>query len=159
MPEEIDQWRVVNDGVMGGLSQSQIKITQDNTAVFQGTVSLENYGGFASVRTLPRTYNLSGYSGLSIRVKGDGKRYQFRVRIDTQFDGIGYRSHFSTTADTWITVRMPFSEFVPTFRGRVLRDAPLLAPAQIRQLGLLIADKQEGAFRLEIDWIKAYKTE
>lgn len=159
MPEEIDQWRVVNDGVMGGLSQSQINKTQDNTAVFQGTVSLENYGGFASVRTLPRMYNLTGYSGLIIRVKGDGKRYQFRIRTDAQFDGIGYRSHFTTKADTWITVRVPFSGFVPTFRGRVLSDAPPLASDQIRQLGFLIADKQEGSFRLEIDWIKAYKKE
>jgi monofunctional biosynthetic peptidoglycan transglycosylase len=157
-PEEIDQWRVVNDGVMGGLSKSQINKTQDNTAVFQGTISLENYGGFASVRTRPRTYNLTDYTGLIIRVKGDGKRYQFRVRTDDQSDGIGYRSHFTTKVDTWITVRVPFSEFVPTFRGRVLTDAPPLAPDQIRQIGFLIADKQEGSFRLEIDWIQAYKT-
>ncbi len=159
VPGEINRWFIVNDGVMGGLSRSQISRTQGNTAIFQGNVSLENYGGFASVRTLPRTYNLTDYSSLIIRVKGDGKRYQFRVRTDDQFDGIGYRSHFTTKADTWITVRILFSEFVPTFRGRVLTDAPPLAPDQIRQIGFLIADKQEGPFRLEIDWIQAYKTE
>jgi monofunctional biosynthetic peptidoglycan transglycosylase len=154
---EVDQWRIVNDGVMGGLSQSQILTTNDKTAIFQGEVSLENYGGFASVRTIPRPYNLAGYSGFMIRIKGDGKRYQLRLRTDNRFDGPSYRHSFSTRENEWITVQIPFRDFVPTFRGRVLTDAPPLSPEQIQQIGFLISDKQEGAFQLEIDWIQAYK--
>jgi monofunctional biosynthetic peptidoglycan transglycosylase len=156
-PSEIDQWRIVNDGVMGGLSQSQILITNDKTALFQGNVSLENNGGFASVRTLPRPYKLAGYAGLIIRIKGDGKRYQLRLRTDNRFDGVSYQHSFSTQDGTWITVQIPFSDFVPTFRGRVLADVPPLSPEQIQQIGFLIADKQAGPFRLEMDWIHAYE--
>jgi hypothetical protein len=76
--DEVNNWRIVNDGVMGGLSQSEIVLSDTSTAVFQGTVSLENNGGFSSTRTNPRFYNLAGYDGIILRLKGDGKKYQFR---------------------------------------------------------------------------------
>jgi monofunctional biosynthetic peptidoglycan transglycosylase len=59
-------------------------------------------------------------------------------------------------ADTWVTVQVPFADLRPTFRGRLLRNRPALEGAAVRQIGFMIADKQEGPFRLEIDWIKAY---
>ena len=154
--DEIENWRVINDGVMGGISQSEIVFNDKSTAIFQGTVSLENNGGFASTRTIPRSYNLDGYKGLLLRVKGDGKQYQLRLRTDERFDGISYRKHFVTEADVWMTIRMPFAEFVPVFRGRILKDAPPVSPAKVQQIGFLIADKQAGNFRLEIEWIQTY---
>lgn len=153
---EQENWRVINDGVMGGISQSQIELTKDKNAVFQGMVSLENYGGFASIRTQPADYQLAGYDGMSIRIKGDGKKYQIRLRTDDRFDGVSYRSEFGTSSEEWITLNLPFDKFVPTFRGRIVPDALELAPEKIQQIGFLIADKQEGAFRIEIDWIGAY---
>ncbi len=155
-PDEKENWRIVNDDVMGGISQSQMTISEDDTAVFQGTVSLENYGGFASVRTRPKNYQLAGYDGITIRVKGDGKKYQLRLRTDDEFDGVSYQAEFETVPGKWVTLNLPFKPFVPTFRGRIVTDAPALNSDQIRQIGFLIADKQEGAFRLEIDWIGAY---
>jgi monofunctional biosynthetic peptidoglycan transglycosylase len=141
---------------MGGISQSEMIAGDSATAIFRGNVSLENNGGFASVRTEPRSYDLSGYEGIELRVRGDGNKYQFRIRVDNRFDGISYRNIFETTQGQWIIIRLPFQDFVPTFRGRILDEGPL-APDQIQQLGFLIADKQAGAFELEIDWIKAYK--
>ena len=149
-------WLMINDGVMGGISRSEIVFSDSGTAIFKGTVSLENNGGFASTRSKLRLYDLSGYTGLSLRVKGDGKNYQLRVRTDKRFDGISYRYIFETVPDTWITLRAPFGEFTPVFRGRILEDVSPILPSQIQQIGFLIADKQSGAFQLEIEWIKAY---
>ena len=153
---QMDAWRIVNDGVMGGLSQSQMWLTDQNTAIFQGRVSLDNYGGFASVRAIQSSAKTSGHTGIRLRVKGDGRNYQLRLRTDNRFDGASYRSEFSTQQGKWTTIDMPFAEMVPTFRGRVLADYPAVDPAQVRQLGFLISNKVAEPFRLEVDWIKAY---
>ena len=155
--DEVNNWRIVNDGVMGGLSQSEIVLSDSSTAVFQGTISLENNGGFSSTRTNPRFYNLAGYDGIILRLKGDGKKYQFRLRMDDRFDGISYRYLFKTDINKWIIIRVLFNECVPVFRGRLLDDVEPISPERIQQVGFLISDKQAGLFKLEIDWIKAYK--
>lgn len=152
-----DSWREINDGVMGGLSQSGLGVTESGTGVFAGHVSLENNGGFASVRTSLGETNLSAFAGLAVRVKGDGKRYRLRLRTDNRFDGVAYQATFETTREKWRVIEIPFETFVPTYRGRTLRDAPPLDTAKVCQLGFMIADKQEGRFRLEIEWVRAYK--
>lgn len=158
-PGDLNEWRIVNDGVMGGLSQSSITLTEDKTAVFQGTVSLENNGGFSSTRTSPRLYNLTNNKGIAVHFRGDGKGYQLRLRTDDRFDGISYRYHFNTKSNEWKTIRVAFEDFVPVFRGRVLKDVEPIAPNKIQQVGFLISDKQAGPFRLEVDWIKTYKND
>ena len=80
--DEAARWVRVNDGVMGGLSQSEMRFTIEGTALFEGTLSLENNGGFASVRTIPDDFALGGYTGLAVRVKGDGRRYMLRLHLD-----------------------------------------------------------------------------
>ncbi len=50
--ENMDDWLIVNDVVMGGLSKSRFILSDSNTAIFSGNVSLENKGGFASTRSL-----------------------------------------------------------------------------------------------------------
>lgn len=157
MSSKLTDWRIVNDGVMGGLSQSNIVLSENNTALFQGIVSLENNGGFSSVRTSPRLYKLDGYLGIILRLKGDGKKYQFRLRTNDRFDGISYRYHFKTESNKWMIIRVPFNKCVPVFRGRILNDVAPITPKKIQQVGFLISDKQAGPFKLEIDWIKAYK--
>lgn len=154
---EIGYWRIVNDGVMGGLSKSEIVYSDTSTAIFQGIVSLENNGGFASTRTKPRPYELDGHDGILLRVKGDGKKYQFRMRTNDRFDGISYRYQFTTRLNAWMIVDIPFHECIPVFRGRILKDVEPIVPEEIQQLGFLISNKQAGKFQLEIDWIRAYK--
>lgn len=151
--ESDDRWMIVNDGVMGGLSRSRIYLTESNTAVFEGEVSLANHGGFASVRSRPEPMPTGGTSQIAVRVRGDGREYQLRIRTEDAFDGVAYRCAFKTRAGEWMTVDAAYGDFVPTFRGRVLRDVPPIDAGAIRQLGFLIADKEEGPFRLEVDWI------
>lgn len=146
---------IVNDGVMGGLSRSRISTTENDTAVFEGDTSLANNGGFASVRGRPPVMPSADSSRLAVRVRTDGREYQLRIRTGNDFDGVAYRWTFRTPADVWMTIEAPYRDFVPTYRGRVLRDVPPIDPGAIRQIGLMIADKREGAFRIEIDSIKA----
>jgi monofunctional biosynthetic peptidoglycan transglycosylase len=153
----LNNWRIVNDGVMGGLSQSEFTLTSSNTAIFKGTVSLENNGGFSSVRTIPRSYKLQDYRGIIIRCKGDGKNYQFRIWTNDRFDGMSYMYRYKSVREKWIIIRVPFDECIPVFRGRILDNVNPINPKEIQQIGFLIADKQPGRFKLEIDWIKAYK--
>lgn len=155
--DTVEDWIIINDGVMGGLSQSEILMSDSSTAVFRGTVSLENNGGFSLTRSHGREYALENYNGILFRLKGDGKKYQFRIRTDNRFDGISYRYQFETKIDQWITIKVPFKECVPVFRGRILNDVEPISPKMIQQIGFMIADYQAGQFQLEIEWIKAYK--
>jgi monofunctional biosynthetic peptidoglycan transglycosylase len=147
-------WRSIDDAVMGGVSSSRMEIV-DGVAVFSGTVSLENNGGFASCRSAPRKHDLSAFGGVALRVRGDGKRYGLRLRTDAGFDGVNYQATLATQSGIWKEVFIPFDAFEPVYRGRRLREYPSLDPASIQTFGLIVAEKQAGPFRLEIDWIKA----
>ena len=147
-------WQVVNDDVMGGVSTSSIRLT-NGAAIFQGEVSLENNGGFASVRSLPARHDLAGCDTFVIRVRGDGRRYKFTARTDPSFDSAIYQTVFPTKKGQWKEHRLLMKDFVPTFRGRVLSDEPPLDPAKVTSVGFLISDNQDGSFRLEVAWIKA----
>jgi monofunctional biosynthetic peptidoglycan transglycosylase len=153
---DTSSWSRINDGVMGGVSRSDIRRTDRGTGLFSGVLSLENNGGFASVRTSIGSVDLEGRDGLEARVLGDGRTYQLRLRTDDRFDGVAYRAEFATEAGEWIVVRIPFAAFEPTYRGRILRDRGPLDPSRIRQLGFMLADKTPGPFSLEIDRVLAW---
>ncbi len=149
------EWTTVNDVVMGGVSNSKFELNKDCTATFSGTVSPDNSGGFASARaSLKNEFN--DYEGVLIRVNGDGNIYSLRFRTDTNFDGISYQAKFKTESGLWKEYKIPLSEFKPTFRGNTLSDKPKLESKNIKQIGILIADKQYGKFELNIDWVKLY---
>lgn len=147
-------WRIVNDGVMGGLSKSQMQETEEGYARFFGTVSLENNGGFASTRTNVPEEAQTEIRTIQIRVKGDGNRYSYRLNPEGPFGRVSYRAYFDTEAGKWQEFTLPLSDFTPTFRGRVLPDTPSIEGQTLEEMGILIADKQEGEFELLIDWIK-----
>jgi uncharacterized protein YbjT (DUF2867 family) len=160
-------WGAVDDVVMGGVSESNIQLVE-GTALFAGNVSTANSGGFASVRTknFSPAFNLSGYEGIKLRVRGDGKRYKFFLRTDTKWDGIGYSYSFDTIANTWIDVHIPFVDLVPVFRAKTLQDCPPIATNQISSLQLMLSKFEydgelnphfsPGGFALQVESIKAY---
>ena len=149
------RWPATNDGVMGGISQGQSGITPDGTLRFFGNVSLENNGGFSSIRSLEEEKDLSAYDGILIRVRGDGNRYALNLRTDVRFRAGSYRVKFDTEAEKWLELFLPFADFRATSFGVELADAPALDPGKVRSFGLLISEKQAGPFNLELDWIKA----
>ena len=151
-----NDWMVVNDSVMGGISQSRPEITDRDTLLFLGNVSLENNGGFASIRHVAEPFGLDEGEGILIGVKGDGKTYQLRVRTSDGFDGMAYKTDFKTVKGEWQEFRFPWSGFTATYRGRLVENAPALEAINIRQIGFLISDKQAGSFELEIVTLEAY---
>jgi monofunctional biosynthetic peptidoglycan transglycosylase len=103
--------------------------------------------------------DLSDQAGLEIRVRGDGRTYQLRLRTEDRFDGVAYRAGFTTAVGVWITIRLAFAEFEPTFRGRILTEAPPLDATRIQQVAFMLADKQPGPFALEIDHVRTFVLE
>ena len=146
-------WHPIDDVVMGGVSQSSLQPYSRGIACFGGVVSLQHGGGFASVRTEPRQWNTAGAHAFVLRCRGDGRKYKFTVRTDDGFDGVQYQARFQPPRGEWAEVELPVASFVASFRGRSVPGAGPLDPAQVRQLGLMVSDKQAGAFELLLEWI------
>ncbi len=155
-PARSGAWAPVDDVVMGGVSASAFDVLPDHKGRFSGVVSLENNGGFASVRAGVAPGTFSGFRGVRVRVRGDGKTYSFRLRARGPVRPLSYRAKFDTTAGTWEEIDLAFTGFVPTRRGKVFAEAGPIDPASIVDVGLLIADKQAGPFSLIVDWIQAW---
>jgi NADH dehydrogenase [ubiquinone] 1 alpha subcomplex assembly factor 1 len=155
--EKLD-WRIVDDGVMGGLSQGKREISEEGILRFFGTLSLENNGGFSSLRTGDVIMDLSGAEGVVLRAKGDGRTYQLRFSTDAEYRGreMSFQAGFPTTKGEWAEVKVPFTRFLGTWRGRELPDK-VFDPSKIRRIGLQLADKKAGPFELRVDWIRTYK--
>jgi uncharacterized surface protein with fasciclin (FAS1) repeats len=151
------QWRTTNDGVMGGRSDGRFKINEEKNMQFFGTLSLENNGGFASVRARGSNLGLERGDSIVARVRGDGREYSLNLYTPTRRTAFSYRAKFRTRKDEWIEVRIPLEEFVATSFGRVVRNQPL-NPSEVNGLGILLGDKKAGPFQLEIDWIKVDRT-
>jgi Complex I intermediate-associated protein 30 (CIA30) len=119
-------WGSLDDGVMGGVSASQVQ-AQPEGLVFTGYVSTANSGGFASIRTrnFEQPLDLSAYTALVLRVKGDGQRYKFFVRDSAAWDSIAYAYSFDTIAHTWLDVTIPFAQLRPVQRARTLSTTAL----------------------------------
>ena len=149
----IDKWGIVNDGVMGGISQSNIYLNEVNNIIFAGNVSLENNGGFASIRRGFDGNQLKEASKFLLRVKGDGSIYKFRLTMKGSY--ANYSADFKTTKDQWMNIEIPVENFKPYYFGRSIR-APKLKANKVNSMGILISDKQEGDFLLEIEYIKAF---
>lgn len=150
-------WYVVNDNVMGGRSDGDFQV--DNGELFFAGSTNTDGGGFSSIRTKRLDLDLSGYAGIRLRVKGDGRRYTWRLATNARWRGgeIGYWAEFDTRDDEWLTVDVPFSNFVPRFRGTRL-DGPELDPAEIRGMGLMIYDGKDGPFELRLASVHAFPT-
>ena len=124
------RWQTVNDGVMGGRSRGDSLRTRSATLLFAGDISLENNGGFSSIRTRPQDLQLGGYDGLAIRVRGDGRAYKLSLRTSGVSSWVAYWADFQTKKDEWVTVRIPFSQWTPTTFGRKL-PGPRLNPSLV----------------------------
>ena len=141
----------VDDRVMGGVSRSTMRQHDEGHAVFEGTLSLENNGGFASVRAAGLTLDMRGATTLVLRVRGDGRRYKLRLHDDTRFDGVAHQAVFETPAGEWAEIALPIESFVPVWRGRVVTNAAPLDRGRVTMVGVMVSDAQEGRFSLELD--------
>ena len=100
--------------------------------------------------------DLSDYEGVTLRVRGDGRKYQLRFRMDGSFNGVAHGAEFETKEGEWTEVIIPFTRFEPTLRGYRPRGAGPLDPSRIQQITFLIGDKIQAPFQLEIAWVRAH---
>lgn len=147
---DMSKWYIVDDVVMGGRSDGEMRVSDEGNAIFEGRVSLENNGGFSSVRYRPEKISAEGYAAFMIRVKGDARNYQFRVKSRLN-EYQSYVYEFETSVE-WQVIRIPFSEMYPSFRGMRL-DMPNFPGQQLQECSFLISNKKNETFRLEIDSI------
>lgn len=147
----LSSWYIVNDTVMGGRSDATFEINEEGHGFFQGKVSLENNGGFASVRHLTNTLDLSNHTQVQLTIKGDGSRYQLRLQEDS-YDRFSYIQYFETNGQ-WQKITLPLKDFEPWYRGRYLQK-PNFSGTKLSELSILVGNKKEQNFQLQIDKIQ-----
>jgi monofunctional biosynthetic peptidoglycan transglycosylase len=150
-------WQTINDGVMGGVSEGKVKITDKKTLEFVGKLCLENDGGFASVRSKAKKLGLQQGDVLVARVRGDGREYSMKLHVPRPLIAFSYRATVQTKKDEWIEVRLPLDKFRATSFGRLVKDAGPVDPQEVNGLGFLLGDKKAGPFKLEVEWIKVVR--
>ena len=145
-------WITLDDDVMGGHSRSRV-VVRDGVLRFSGATSLEDKGGFASIRARG-AFDLADAAGLRLRVLGDGREYQLRIATDARHHGshVSWRGDFATRVGEWHEVTVAFADMQPTYRGTVL-EGPALDLSKVEEIGVLIGDGRAGAFSLEVAWI------
>ena len=149
-PHAVEAWHAIDDRIMGGVSRSRLRHDPRGHAVFEGEVSLQRNGGFASVRSNPGDRGRTGADTCLIDVRGDNKQYKLSLLTHDGFDSLNYQAGFAAPAGDWLTLSLPLTAFRASFRGREVPGAPPLDPARIRQVGLVIAAQQAGPFALDI---------
>ena len=146
----MQNWYVVDDRVMGGVSAGNMGVNSEGHGLFKGHVSLDNNGGFSSIRYVAGSTRLTDYNKFVIALKGDGKAYQFRVKTNSN-QYYSYTASF-TTNNNWQTIEIPFNSMIPSFRGRTLNMANF--PGEyLEEIGFLIGNKKEEDFKLALDYI------
>lgn len=148
---DVSNWKIVDDQVMGGSSKGDFKLNAKGYGEFYGHISLENNGGFSSLHYNFKQKKVERFSKAVLKIKGDGKTYQFRVKTNANADA-SYVYEFKTTTD-WMTISIPFKEMQAQFRGRKL-EQPNYPGIAMEDASFLIGNKSEESFMLLIDWIK-----
>lgn len=147
----LSKWRIIDDVVMGGQSSGKFYLNADGFGIFEGYVSLENNGGFSSIRYQPNKINLKDHKKIRIKLKGDGKNYQFRVKSNRN-DYFSYIYNFKTTGE-WEIIEISLDELYPSFRGRKLNYTNFSSKL-IEEIGFLVGNKENESFKLIIDKIE-----
>jgi hypothetical protein len=144
-------WYVVDDGVMGGRSQGRLDLERGEVLHFHGKVSLENNGGFSSIRYDMASVTIAGKRMLRIKLKGDGKSYQFRVKKDRR-ERYSYITTFTTNGE-WQDIEIDLRDMEPAFRGSML-NLPNFDFDIISEIGILIGNKKAETFSCFIQSIE-----
>lgn len=153
----LNNWRTIDDTVMGGVSYSLFELAPEGWGVFRGLMTTESNGGFCSIRSPQGQWDISAYDGIELRVRDEGHRYGVNLRDINAMGAVYWQSQFETVAGEWTTVRIPFETFVPLIIGQRVQPPQPLDLANIRSFGMIIAGgDQEGPFQIEIDWVGVY---
>lgn len=154
-PGKISDWVLISDNIMGGVSRSKVEYT-NRSVQLSGVISLDNYGGFASLKTRFSKLDLSGYKGVRIRFRSTGQRFAFTLEDSQNWTRPNYKNEFYAQKDgTWETATILFQDFKETVigepTGRKMDPAVLKS---IVRMGIITTQKKAGPFSLEVDRIE-----
>jgi tRNA(adenine34) deaminase len=155
---DAEGWHNVNDDVMGGISEGRCNISDRQTLEFFGNISLENKGGFASVRTVAQELGLALGDTLIVKVRGDGREYSLNLYLKKSKVAFAYRATLPTTKEDWLELKLPLASFEANSFGKPVRGAGPVDPTEINALGFLLSDKQAGPFKLDVAWIRVERS-
>ncbi len=156
-PQQMRDWVVVNDGVMGGLSRGKVELTETG-ALFSGRVSLENNGGFASFRSPYSRIDLSSYDSLEIRYKSTGLPCAMSFYRYSQFWRPNNKLPLELS-DDWTTVRVSLLDLAEYRMGS--KTGNTISRDQLNdiiRIGFITDSKKEGNFEFEVDYVKFVST-
>ena len=146
-------WYIVNDGVMGGRSIGKGEI-KEQSILFEGVISLENNGGFASIRSQYGRLDLSNYEHLVIRYRSSGEPCKIMLESSSQFWQPYFAQRLEATDQKWRTARFNLKEFkqyrLTELTGATANQDDL---KNIIRVGIMTDSKKASAFSIEIDYI------
>ena len=148
---DIQSWRIVDDVVMGGRSYGNFSLNAEGHGVFEGEISLENNGGFSSVRCRFEKTQIMDNTMIGLKLRGDGKNYQFRIKSNTG-DYYSFIMPFSTSGE-WQEIEIPLKDMYPSFRGTKL-DMQNFSNDYFTEIAFLIGNNKRENFKLIIDRIE-----
>jgi len=173
-PAEISScWRVSSDSSFGGGSYGTLEATGKGTSVFKGHISMDTRGttmrqaGYVAMLPTagsptsphpPGVTNLAGFDGIEIRAKTDGRMYVANVKVDSVVKNHLYQAFFTGPKGIWTNIVLPFDKFTLTFQGMVEAEHVPIEPELFQAVSILSAERKEGDFEIEIEWIKAINT-
>jgi monofunctional biosynthetic peptidoglycan transglycosylase len=150
------RWYTVNDGVMGGLSRGIFQYTENGTGVFRGDLSLENNGGFSWLKAVNSDMDIKDSEGIKIRLKGDGRKYALTLKNPDRRRVMYFASFFETREEEWQEIELPLKSFKGYFYGQNVNAVSSMNRENMKEIGIILLDKKQGPFQLEIDWVKTY---
>lgn len=150
----------------------RLELSEAGTGIFSGHIDTTtpkdgkiDQAGYANMTTVERTksffrldpYQWGAYTHMVFRVRGDGRTYLINLSMEKDMDMAFFDVHsynlYTRGGPYWQYTKIPFSKFVYASKATV-QDAqgPLLLNNVLR-VGITLADKINGPFRLEIDYI------
>uniref|UniRef100_A0AC35UA59 RNA helicase n=1 Tax=Rhabditophanes sp. KR3021 TaxID=114890 RepID=A0AC35UA59_9BILA len=171
--EDMDIWRTGCDADWGkGFSSGSLILTENNTGLFSGNIDttvmkdgVVERAGWASMKTQDKSsFNRKkymtrwwNYSHLIVRCRGDGRSYKLMLHVPGSIDltwGDSYSYPLHTHGGPyWQVEKIPFSRFFHTVSGRIQDKQHRMNQQNISSLGIVLMDRMDGPFKLEIDFI------
>lgn len=153
-------------------SPSRLEMSPTGTGIFSGILNTRlpkdgkiKYAGYCNIVTIPKYksfkrqiyHDWTPYTHLILRVRGDGRSYAINLNTCGMFD-LTWNDMYQYVLYTrggpyWQYIKIPFSKFVFTSKGRVQDQQVPIELDEIKNLGITLADDVPGHFRLEIDYI------
>lgn len=169
-PQDSDKIIVGSDADYKPTSTSTVSFTahtdsaspeENSFGRFSGVTNGDGYAAFrnkvpkSSFYGVP-TYDVSPYKFLSLRVRGDGRRYFLNLQTESYLATDLYQHRlFLTGSGEWETVTLKWNDFTLTNNGQIQEKQVDMDKYRLKTVGVSVLDRLPGKFELDLQWIRA----